>query len=228
MNAQSKFYFNIVAVLFACAALLPICSWAQVQPALSYTQDFPGSDPQHYSITIHPDGTGKYESDGRLAPEASGGDMTALNFNLPTESCKRMFALAKKAHYFSGKINSDNRKIASTGKKVLSYTDAQRSTKAEYDFSPVAAVQELTSKFQNLSSVLEFGRRLAYEHRYEKLALAEEMRGLMQQAQTPPGLEIEAIAPALQSIVDDHSVLTYVRARAQLLLQNAKTASLKK
>lgn len=193
-------------------------------PTITYTQDFPGSDPQHYVITIHHDGSGVYESNGRLAPQASVGELTSLDFTVSPESSKRIFQLAKKAHYFQGSLNSDNPRIASTGTKVLTYQDGTKVTKATYNFSRVAAVQELTQFFQGLSGTLEFGRRLSYEHRYEKLALADEVSNLMEQNKSGMSVEIGAIAPVLQKIVDDASVMTFVRARAQMLLQESKTA----
>jgi hypothetical protein len=210
-------------------AALPACVWAQASiPSIFYTQDFPGSDPQHYAITIHADGSGSYQSDGRLTSQGASGEMSSLSFSISPESCKRIFTLAKKAHYFEGPIDSDNPKIANTGKKVLGYTDGEKTTTSRYNFSSKPAVQQLTSFFQGLSATLEFGRRLTFEHRYEKLALADEMRDLMQQSKSGQTVEIEAIAPVLQKIVDDHSVMTFVRAQAQMLLRDAKTASLKK
>ncbi len=212
-----------------CIVALSVCVSAETGGAtISYTQDFPGSDPAHYAITIHADGSGNYESNGRLSPQGSPGELTSLNFTISPETCKRMFELAKKAHYFQGRINSNNPKIASTGTKVLSYQNGEKKTKATYNFSPVPAVEDLTDLFQGLSTTLEFGRRLTFERRYEKLALADEIRSLMDMSQSGQSLEIEAIAPVLQQIVDDHTVLTFVRARAQLLLQDSKTASLKK
>ena len=40
----------------------------------------------------------------------------------------------------------------------------------------MVAVQQLTQLFQSLSTTLEFGRRLEYFHRYQKLALDEELK----------------------------------------------------
>ena len=93
---------------------------------------------------------------------------------------------------------------------------------ANYNYSLIPAVQELTAVFQNLSSAVEFGRRLDYEYRYQKLALDEEMKR-MEDTTTlrDVGPDLAAAAPVLQKIADDPSVINLVRARAMRLLQHA-------
>ena len=118
-------------------------------------------------------------------------------------------------------IDSKKKNLASTGAKTLIYKDGQRSTKAEYNFSMQAPVQQLTAIFQNLSSTLEFGRRLEYFRRYQKLALDEELKR-MEDAERGDGLgELSMIAPILQRIAGDPTVINPVRVRAQRLLQKA-------
>ena len=58
----------------------------------------------------------------------------------------------------------------------MSYEDAHRTTQATYNYSTMAVVQELTGVFQNMATTLEFARRLQYDHRYQKLALDEELK----------------------------------------------------
>ena len=77
---------------------------------------------------------------------------------------------------------------------------------------------ELTSLFQSLSFTLEFGHRLHYDHRYQKLALEQELKGMEELTRTSPPVELTAIAPILQQIVGDATVLNVTRARAQRLL----------
>ena len=64
----------------------------------------------------------------------------------------------------------------------MTYKDSGRSTTATYNYSPVAAVQQITQLFQSLSTTLEFGRRLQYFHHYQKLALDEELKRMEEAA----------------------------------------------
>jgi hypothetical protein len=197
-----------------------VCVWAQPPASVSFVLDFPASEPSHYVISLNSDGRGSYDSTGKISPEAEG-DPFHLEFTLPSETRTKIFDLARRAHYFEGEIDSKKKNLASTGAKTLIYKDGQRSTKAEYNFSMQAPVQQLTAIFQNLSSTLEFGRRLEYFHRYQKLALDEELKR-MEDAARGDGLgELSMIAPILQRIAGDPTVINPVRVRAQRLLQKA-------
>jgi hypothetical protein len=192
-----------------------------VLPTVTFTLDFPGSEPDHYVISVSEDGRASYDSDGKLSPDSEAGDTFHSDFTMSQAARARVFDLAKRAHYFEGQIDSKNKKLASTGTKTLTYKDAQKSTSAAYNYSPVASVTDLTTFFQSLSTTLEFGHRLDYYLRYQKLALDEELKN-MEEASNSGGLaEISAVAPVLQKILDDPAVIKVVRARAQRMLQLA-------
>ena len=142
-------------------------------------------------------------------------------FPCPTRPGKRVFDLAERAHYFQGEIDSGKKSLASTGVKTLTYKDSGRSTSATYNYSPVAAVQQITQLFQSLSVTLEFGRRLEYFHRYQKLALDEELKSMEEMADQKDLEEMAAVVPILQRIVTDTSVINPVRARAQRMIERA-------
>ena len=192
-------------------------------PAITFTLDFPGSEPSHYVISVSSDGHASYVSNGKLSKdsESDSSDPWRLEFSISPSTNTRVFDLAKRAHYFEGEIDSKKKNLASTGAKTLTYKDAQKSTQAAYNYSPVPSVQELTALLQSLSATLEFGRRLDYCLHYQKLALDEELKR-MEEMQNSHGLEeLSAVAPILQKIADDASVIKVVRARAQRLLQIA-------
>lgn len=189
---------------------------------MTFTLDFPGSEPSHYAISVSSDGHATYDSDGKLSPDSEG-DPFHLDFSMSAETRQRVFDLAERAHYFQGEINSRKKNLASTGNKTLTYKDSGRSTSATYNYSPVAAVQQITQLFQSLSTTLEFGRRLQYFHRYQKLALDEELKR-MEEAATGTGLEeLAAVMPILQAIAVDSSVINPVRARAQRMMERANS-----
>ena len=198
---------------------------AQVQqtavPTVIFMLDFPGSEPDHYVISVSEDGRSSYDSYGKLSPDSEGGDSFHADFTMSQAGRARVFDLAKRAHYFEGQIDSKNKKLASTGTKTLTYKDAQKSTIATYNYSPVPSVEELTAFFQSLSTTLEFGRRLDYHLRYQKLALDEELKNMEETLKSGGLEEVSAVAPVLQKIADDPAVIKVVRARAERMLQVA-------
>jgi hypothetical protein len=207
-----------------CLLLLSsVCASSQTpdQPVVTFILDFPGSQPEHYSLRVQSDGAAHYESTGRLSPDSDETDSFDLDFTASPATRQKIFDLTAKAGYFQKDLDSHHKKIAFTGKKILSYKDAKGSGESTYNYSSQPAVQELTNLFQNLSSTLEFGRRLHYDHRYQKLALDEELKRMEEMARTSPPVELAAIAPILQQIIVDSTVMNVSRARAQRLLEHA-------
>jgi hypothetical protein len=210
------FRIAVLAFLIAC---LPAAARAQqaVVPTVSFTCDFPGSEPDHYAISVSDDGSATYDSDSKLNDSAASEPFHS-DFTVSQASRARVFDLAKRAHYFEGDVDSKKKNLASTGVKTLAYKDAQKSTRATYNYSPIPAVEELTAFFQSLSTTLEFGHRLDYYLRYQKLALDEELKKMEGMSNTGGLVEITAVAPILQKIADDPAVMKVVRARAQRLM----------
>ncbi len=92
--------------------------------------------------------------------------------------------------------------------------------------SSLEPVRQLTLLFQNMSATLEYGRKLSYYHRYQKLALDDELKRMAEQARSNELSEIQALTPVLQEIADDGSVINGVRARARDLIQMGKITTL--
>jgi len=186
---------------------------------VTFTLDFPQSKPEHYSIAVGANGHAVYECKGAIAEGSEEEDDYRAEFEVSAENRAKLFEWAKQAGYFSGKIDSGNDKLAFTGAKVLSYQDDQRSNTARYNYSNVEAVRELTGLFQKMAGTLEYGRRLAYYHRYQKLALDDELKHMEEQARNDELSEIQGVAQVLREISDDTSVINVVRARARELIQ---------
>lgn len=193
----------------------------QAASSVSFTVDFPGANPSHYEIMVENDGNGTYSSNGSIDEQSEALDPTPLQFKLSEGVRGQIFDLAKRSHYFAGKIDSGRKDIANTGVKTLTYKDASHNSQATYNYSPVTAVAQLTSVFQELSTTMEFGRRLVYFHKYEKLALDDELKK-MEELQKENSLgDVQTIAAILREIADDSSVINVSRARTMRLLQSA-------
>ena len=185
---------------------------------ITFSLDFPASEPEHYSISVAADGQAHYECTAKISADSDDRENYQSEFVFSDAARARIFDLAAQAHYFSGKVDSGNRKLAFTGKKKLVYTNGQSSSSAEYNFSSVNQVQQLTALFQSVAATLDFGRRLAYAHRYQKLALDDELKQMEDSARKGEITELQSVKPILQQIYDDNSVLNVVRARAQRLM----------
>jgi len=192
---------------------------------ITFSLDFPNSAPEHYSMSVQADGNAKYESTGKISQDSDERDDYHTEFSFSDATRGRIFQLASQAHYFAGKVDSGNKKLAFTGAKKLAYSDGQKNTSAEYNYSSQPAVQQLTTLFQSVAATLEFGRRLTYFHRYQKLALDDELKRMEDQVRRGEITELQAVKPVLQQIYDDSSVMNVVRARALRIMDMNPAAS---
>jgi hypothetical protein len=211
------------SIFFLCSTLA--CSESVAPAEVTFTIDFPTSQPEHYSIRVQSDGLARYQSSGHRSPDSdetdSREDSFDLDFTVAAETRQRIFELAAKAGYFQKDVDSHHKDLAFTGKKTLAYKDARRSGEATYNYSLKPAVQDMTSLMQSLSATLEFGHRLQYDHQYQKLALDEELKRMENLARNHELIEVAAIQPILDQIIADQSVINVTRARAQRLLERA-------
>jgi hypothetical protein len=191
---------------------------------VTFTLDFPQSNPEHYSIAVDAAGHARYECTGTITDD-SDEETYRAEFQVSAGNREKIFDLAKQAGYFAGKIDSGNHKLASTGMKLLSYQDGPVSNTASYNYSNLAAVQQLTALFQTMAGTMDYGRRLAYYHRYQKLALDDELKRMETQARNNELSEIQGVAPVLQEILEDSSVMNVVRARAKELIGMGSSAA---
>ncbi len=216
--------FQIVCLLIFSSVLFSSTladSQTEGPAVVTFTIDFPTSQPEHYSIRVQSDGLARYQSSGRRSPDSDETDSFNLDFTVAAETRQKIFELAAKAGYFQKDVDSHQKDLAFTGKKTLAYKDARRSGESTYNYSHKPAVQDMTSLMQSLSATLEFGHRLQYDHQYQKLALDEELKRMEGLARTNELIEVAAIQPILDQIIADQSVINVTRARAQRLLERA-------
>jgi hypothetical protein len=188
-------------------------------PIVSFTLDFPASQPEHYSIRVPSEGSAHYQSTGRISRDSEDTDSYDFDFAVSAALRGKIFRLSASAGHFRGDLDSHQKNLAFTGKKTLSYQGAPEAGEASFNYPSNPAARELTELFQSLSATLEFGHRLEYDHRYQKLALVDELKQMQQMAQDKQLVEVAAIQPILEKIIADQSVVNVARARAQQLLQ---------
>jgi hypothetical protein len=214
--------FHVVCLL----SLLSVFSHSQetrLGATVTFTLDFPASQPGHYSLQVQSDGKARYESSSKLSPESDETDSFAYDFNVSPATRDKIFELSARADYFQGDLDSRRKNMAFTGRKTLAYKDDRHRGESTFNYTPNVSAQDLTSLFQGLSATLELGHRLEYSLRYQKLALADELKRTEESVRMSPLVELQAIAPILHQIVADASVMNVTRARAQRLLDLPST-----
>jgi hypothetical protein len=213
-------FLKPLLVTLLCLWNLPL--YAGSPATVTFSLNFPNSDPERYSISVDSNGHAHYECTAKISADSDDREDYQSAFNFSDATRARIFNLAEQAHFFSGKIDAGKKKLAFTGEKKLTYKDDQKSFSAEYNYSSQPAVQDLTTLFQSTAATLEFGRHLTYYHRYQKLGLDDELKQMEDEYRHGDLMEIQAIRPVLQQIYDDPAVMNVVRARAQRLMEMGK------
>ena len=187
--------------------------WDQGRPWLNYT------------ITADDAGNTHFEGIGN-AVESGDGDAFAQDFTMSAANRQKIFELAKKAGYFQGNLEAKQKNIARTGQKMLQYRGPvadggeTKSTSATYNYSPSSEVQELTRIFQAIALTIDFGRKLAFKYRFDKLGVDAELKSLQDMQASHLVEELQAIEPILQKIASDPNMMHINRVTAKQLLNS--------
>ncbi len=193
-------------------------------PIVSFEFELPGSTPPHYSISIEPDGKAAYRADEVPAAGAGASDQPyMLKFIVSEPTRARIFDLTLALKCFHGDFEfRGGRRVANLGAKTLKCTYAGHESQTRYNYSTNPRLQELVTLFQDMGNTLEYGRRLAFLHRYDKLGLEAELKSMEEQEKNGRLAELQTVAPELERILNDNSIMNISRRRAEHLLQVIK------
>jgi len=221
--ARMKPRFALVALLFSLSApaqqpTTPL-SAASDQAAVEFNFEWNQGIPwQSYSIQVQADG--KTHFAGTPNPSQSGDDdPVQQDFIMSEANRQKTFDLAKKLNYFRGDFDSHLKHIAQTGAKTLVYKSAQIQGSSTYNYSQNPDVQQLTQLFLGLANALDFGRKLAFQYRFDKLGMDQVLRDLEEMQANHQAEELSAIEPILRKIANDYSLMHITRQSAQHLLK---------
>lgn len=195
-------------------------------PTVTFDLVWEQAIPQQYTIRTQADGLSTYVSRNPFKPVRPGEEKEPdyiLEFTMSPANQRTIFKLAQKTKYFNGNFDYKGHPVANTGKKTLTYADETRYFQTVYNHSENKSIEELTGIFQGISNTIEFGRKLEFKHKYDRLGLESELKAMEEAGENHNLAEIQAIAPTLKSIADDPSVLNIARERARRLLAKAQT-----
>ncbi len=198
------------------------------QAQVSFSFDRPGLPVPRFTLTVIENGSARYEAEQVFEGTRSGTPETQLidrQIALSRATTTRIFADARALDRFTAKCASPAKNIADTGTKTLKYTGADGGGSCVYNYAQDKRVTGLTDLFLAIATTLDMGRRLDFDHRFDRLGLDAAMQTLVQQVDAGRATELGTIRATLKSIAQDSEVLERVRSRAARLLQQAQPAS---
>lgn len=192
-------------------------------PTVSFDFVLQGATPPHYSIAVQPDGKASYRADEVPSAGSTPLQPYLTQFVVSQPTRQRIFDLTLALKCFQGKYEFRGGRIANMGAKKLKCAYADRETITEFNYTTNSQLQQLTTIFQNIGNTLEFGRRLAYLYRFDRLGLDAELKAMEDAANNNRLQEMQAVAPQLEKILNDGGIMNITRRRAEHLLQLANS-----
>jgi hypothetical protein len=195
------------------------------QAQIRFTYENPKLQPPKYVLTVGEDGSGHFQSEG--GGPTDGQTMSSEPQDRPIHISKAlreaMFATARKNKLFGISCDDGGKNIAFQGNKTLEYEGPEGKGSCMYNWSKNAQIDKLTDQFEAMAATLDEGGKLQRQYEHGRLSLDSEIEVLEQMAHDGRAIELENIAPILQTLAGDEAVLQRVQRRARALLQGAKS-----
>jgi hypothetical protein len=181
----------------------------------------PDLSPSHWTLIIHPDGSGHFHSERNSAPAGRSQGIDAPNVDrdvqVSAEFAGRVFQLAQSHKFFKMDCES-HVKVAFQGWKKLSYLGPGGQGSCEFNFSRDKEIQALGESLVAVAEAILEGARLEVLLQHDPLGLNKEMEFLTEAAGDGRVQQIETIQGILTRLAEDEGVMDIVRRRARALL----------
>jgi hypothetical protein len=184
----------------------------------------PGLNPAHWTLTIHPDGSGHFRSEMGNRPAGGTQEIEAPDVDreirLSARFAESVFAAAQRHQWFNQECES-HLKVAFQGWKQLSYSGPEGKGSCIFNYSKDKEIQELGDSLQAVVDTILEGVKLEMLLQHDRLGLDKEMEYLTQAAEDGRAQQIGAIRGILERLANDDTVMERVRNRARMLLARA-------
>jgi hypothetical protein len=191
---------------------------------IRFTYDNPKL-PAKYFVTVEEDGDGRFRSEE--SGPSDGASMSSEPQDRPIHVSKSlrdaMFATARKNKLFAFSCDDGGKNVAFQGTKTLEYEGPEGKGSCVYNWSKNAQIDKLTDQFEAIAATLDEGGKLQREYEHGRLSLDAEMETLEQMVHDGRAIQVQNIAPILQTLANDDAVLQRVQRRARALLEAAKS-----
>jgi len=217
----------VLGLVSVAPAQTPDDAAGAAQAQVSFRYERPGLEVPRFTLTVHEDGSARYEAEQVFEATRNGTpEMQQIDrqMALSRATTARIFADARALDRFTAKCATPAKNIADTGTKTLRYTGPEGGGSCVYNYSQDKRVEGLTDLFLAIAATLDMGRKLEFDHRYDRLGLDAAMQTLVEQVDSGRAVEVGTIRATLRSIAQDSEVLERVRLRATRLLQQAPPA----
>jgi hypothetical protein len=223
---------SLAALAFIARSSAQYAASASIDPAPSHlasgpvvTVDFtnPGLSPSHWTLTLHPDGSGHFVSEMGNVVYAPG-EMRTPSVNrdiqLNPGFAASVFQTAKQQDLFNKPCES-HLKVAFQGNKTLGYSGPEGKGACTFNYSKDHEIQELGDNMTAVAETIIEGARLEMFLQHDPLGLDKEIAALSEAADSGRAKQLCAIRAILEKLVQDDHVLDLVRKRARTLLAKA-------
>jgi hypothetical protein len=191
---------------------------------IRFVYENPKLQPTKYVLTVGEDGNGHFRSESG-GPVPTDGESTPAQdrpIHISKALREAMFATARKSKLFATACDDGAKNIAFQGTKTLQYEGPEGKGSCTYNWSKLSQIDKLTDQFEAMAATLEEGGKLQRQYEHGRLSLDSELETLDQMVRDGRAIEVENIAPILQTIAGDEAVLQRVQRRARALLEAAK------
>jgi hypothetical protein len=188
----------------------------------------PGLTPAHWTLMLHPDGSGHFRSERGDAPgDGLEGRVRRIEIpdvdreiRLSTEFVEHIFQTAR-LHKQSSTECESHMKVAFQGWKKLRLTGPDGEWGCEFNYSKDKEIQALGESLLAVAGTILEGARIEVLLRHDRLGLDSETEYLVAAAGDGRLQQIGVIRETLERLADDSTVMERVRKRARALLEGA-------
>jgi hypothetical protein len=216
-----------VLLLTVCLICLAACMQAQQvavptqAPAVVFKFNWAQGQPwADYVFTVQENGASHFSGSGSAA-ENGDSDTFQQDFTMSPSNAQKVFQWAKAADYFQGNFETRTKNVAQTGMKTLEFHGPGVNNSTTYNYSPNPNIQQLTRLFQAIAVTIDYGRKLAYQYRFDKLGMDTRLKELTDLRASGMAEEIQIIEPILSKIAGDDEIMHVARLQARQLLKSA-------
>jgi hypothetical protein len=213
-----------LSVMLAALALPTLGQSAPAGPVIQVDFSNPDLSPSHWTLILHPDGSGHFHSERRIGTTAGIQTIDAPNVDrdvqVSAEFAERVFQTANSHKFFRSDCES-HLKVAFQGWKRLSYHGPEGEGSCEFNFSKDKDIQSLGDSLVAVAETIVEGARLEMLLLHDPLGLDHETEYLMEAAGDGRVQQICTIRGILERLAGDEGVMERVRKRARVLLARA-------
>jgi hypothetical protein len=212
------------ALLALAGVVLALSVHAETGAVLRMDFSNPALSPSQWTLVLHPDGSGHFNSKRGTPPTAERPVIDApdvdRDIQLSAEFASRVFQTVRRHRFLNERCDS-LQKVAFQGLKKIAYTGPDGQGACEFNYSKDKEIQALSDSLVAVASTIVEGARLELLRHHDPLGLDSEMDYIADAVHDGRLQQIGAIRGLLERLEEDSGVMERVRKRARELLAQA-------